>query len=122
MRGTIILRLVDITLLLLLSLMATASFTTTNTDLPVTHELSEKGVLVQPLQIELTSDGRILSQDQSELTFNDLERLVDSWSAEIEVVADAKVTAGRLFEVHSLVSQYHRSAAFRVRRIEGGSP
>jgi len=115
------LRLVDITLLLLLSLMATASFTTSNTEPPISSELTEKGILIQPMQVELTSEGRILTQDQSELTLDDLEDLMDTWSGQIELVADGQAAAGQLLEIHAIARQHHRPAAFRVRKVQRGS-
>ncbi len=120
MRGAIILRLVDITLLLLLSLMATASFTTSTAELPISTALTDRGALMQPMQIELTSDGRILAQDQVELTLSDLEMFVKTWPMEIELVADADASAGQLLGIHAIARQHDRLGAFRVQRR--GSP
>lgn len=122
MNGSLIVRLVDITLLLLLSLMAAASFTTTGLEPPFTNELEEEGVLPAPMQIGIAPDGSIHTLDGASITLEELERLLDQWPAEVEFIADAEAPAGRLLAVHAVARQLNRQAAFRVRQGQGGAP
>ena len=80
MRGSLIMRLVDITLLLLLSLMAAASFTSDGPDPPVTHELTDQGTLPTPMQVMITREGRIHLQGGEPVSLTELESVLASWS------------------------------------------
>ena len=122
MNGSLIVRLVDITLLLLLSLMAAASFTTTGLEPPFTNELEEEGVLQDPMQIGIAPDGSVHTQDGVSITLEELERLLDQWPAEVEFIADAEAPASRLLAVHAVARYLNRQAAFRVRQGQGGAP
>ncbi len=122
MNGSLIVRLVDITLLLLLSLMAAASFTTTGLEPPFTNELEEEGVLLAPIQIGIALDGNIHTQDGASITLEELESLLDQWPAEVEFIADAQAPAEKLLAVHAVARHLNRQAAFRVRHRQGGAP
>ena len=122
MRGSLIMRLVDITLLLLLSLMAAASFTTDSPDPPVTHELTDQGTLPAPMQVAITREGSIHLQGGESVSLTELESVLESWSAEIEFIADADAPAGRLLAVHAIVRRLDQRAAFKVRQIRGELP
>ena len=122
MKSSIIVRLVDITLLLLLSLMATASLTTAGSDLPITSELEEDGALMDPLQIGVTSDGEILTMEGNIISIHELEVQLSIGPPEIELVADANAPSGRLLQVHAMADRLDRRVAFRVRKMEGGQP
>jgi len=122
MKGSLIMRLVDITLLLLLSLMAAASFTTSGPEPPITYELTEEGILLFPMQIGIASDGTIYTQGGTPITLKELESLVDAWTAEIEFIADAQAPANRLLAIHAIITRLDRQAAFRVRQIHANSP
>ncbi len=120
MKGSLIMRLVDITLLLLLSLMAAASFTTSGPEPPVTYELSEDGVLLMPIQITITADGTILTPAGEIIDLEALGILIDAEPAEVEFIADGNAPAARVLEIHEVVRRLGRQAAFRVRQISGG--
>lgn len=122
MRGSLIIRLVDITLLLLLSLMAAASFTTDGPDPPVTHELTDQGMLPAPMQVAITREGNIHLPGGESVSLADLESVLESWPAEIEFIADAEAPASRLLAVHAIVRRLDQRAAFRVRQMRGELP
>ncbi|MXY07663.1 MAG: hypothetical protein F4Y61_03350 [Rhodothermaceae bacterium] len=122
MRGSLIMRLVDITLLLLLSLMAAASFTSDGPDPPVTHELTDQGALPVPLQVAITREGGIHLSGGESVSLKELEPVLASWSAEVEVIADAEAPASRLLAVHAIARRLDKQAAFRVRQIRGELP
>ena len=122
MRGSLIMRLVDITLLLLLSLMAAASFTTDGPDPPVTHELTDNGMLPAPMQIAITREGSIHLPGGESVSLAELESALESWPAEIEFIADAEAPASRLLAVHAIVRRLDQRAAFRVRQMRGELP
>ncbi len=119
MRGSLIMRLVDITLLLLLSLMAAASFTTDGPDPPVTHELTDQGMLPAPMQVAITREGNIHLPGGEFVSLADLESVLESWPAEIEFIADAEAPASRLLAVHAIARRLDQRAAFRVRQMRG---
>ncbi len=126
MNGSLIVRLVDITLLLLLSLMAAASFTTTSLEIPVTHELEDGGMLPAPMQIGITPDmsghdGGIYTQDGTLLTLDELGYLIASRPGQIEFIADAQAPAERLLAAHAIANRLERQAAFLVRQQQGGT-
>ena len=122
MRGSLIMRLVDITLLLLLSLMAAASFTSEGPDPPVTHELTDQGTLPAPMQVAITREGSIHLSGNESVSLKELEPVLASWLAEIEVIADAEAPASRLLAVHAVARRLDQRAAFRVRQIRGEIP
>lgn len=122
MRGSLIMRLVDITLLLLLSLMAAASFTTDGPDPPVTYKLTDQGTLPAPMQVAISKEGSIHLSGGESVSLTELESVLASWTAEIEVIADAEAQASRLLAVHSVARRLDKRAAFRVRQIRGELP
>ena len=117
MKGSLIVRLVDITLLLLLSLMAAASFTTTGPEPPVTHKLTDEGVLLLPLQIGIGEDGSIYTREGSIISLEEMQEMVDTWSGPVEFIADADAPAGRLLAVHAVTRRLERQAAFQVKQV-----
>ncbi len=122
MRGSLIMRLVDITLLLLLSLMAAASFTTDGPDPPVTHELTDQGMLPAPMQIVITREGSIHLPGGEAVSLTELESVLESWSGEVEFIADAEAPASELLAVHAIARRLDQRAAFRVRQMGGELP
>ena len=122
MRGSLIMRLVDITLLLLLSLMAAASFTSDGPDPPVTHELTDQGTLPVPLQVTITREGSIHLSGGESVSLKELESVLGSWSADVEVIADAEAPASSLLAVHAIARRLDQRAAFRARQIRGELP
>ena len=122
MRGSLIMRLVDITLLLLLSLMAAASFTADGPEPPVTHELTDQGTLPAPMQVAITREGSIHLQGGESVSLTELESVLGSWSGEIEFIADAEAPASRLLAVHAIARRLDQRAAFRVRQMRGKLP
>lgn len=117
MKGSLIVRLVDITLLLLLSLMATASFTNTGLEPPVTHQLTDEGVLPLPLQIGIGQDGSIYTQGGIPVSMEEMKAMIDAWPSTVEFIADAEAPAGRLLAVHAVVRRMDRQAAFMVKQV-----
>ena len=115
-------RLVDITLLLLLSLMAAASFTSDGPDPPVTYELTDQGTLPVPMQVAITREGSIQLSGGESVSLTELESVLESWSAEVEFIADAEAPASRLLAVHAIARRLDQRAAFRVRQMRGELP
>ena len=122
MRGSLILRLVDITLLLLLSLMAATSITSYGTEPPVTFRLEDKGTLPVPMAIAITSDGTYVIQGKRPVDAAQLGQLLAVHRADIVFLADAQAPAVRLMAAHRMARAAGRRAAFIVQRKEGGQP
>ena len=56
------------------------------------------------------------------MSLTELESVLESWSAEIEFIADAEAPASKLLAVHAIVRRLDQRAAFRVRQIRGEIP
>ena len=122
MRGSLILRLVDITLLLLLSLMAAASITTGGAALPESHRLQDKGILPATVTVTITADGAFLAPDDRLLNAGQLTQLLESVGVDVVFVADAKAPAIRLMAAHRAAREADRRAAFVVQHKEWSRP
>ena len=122
MRGPLILRLVDIMLLLLLTLMAAASIEPIDTDLPITHQLKEKGRMPAPLPLKIYADGRLEINGQDELTMEGLSELLMPESGRMVIYASAEAPAPRLIEVARTAQAAHWYTAFVVERRERALP
>lgn len=122
MRGSLILRLVDITLLLLLSLMAAASITPYGAELPESHHLQDKGILPATITVTITANGSYLVPDDRLLDVGQLTQLLESDDVDVVFVADAKAPAIRLMAAHRAAREADRRAAFVVQHKERSRP
>jgi len=115
MKGTLVLRLVDITLLLLLSLMAAATIRTDELEIPATQQSEEQGAILLPLEVMINPAGALLIANTptsveyiiNEALRNDrgVEFLADRDSP-VDVLLDAHSTLqARGIEVVFLVEQ-----------------
>ena len=118
MRGSLILRLVDIMLLLLLSLMAAASIEPVDTDLPITHELESKGQLHQPLNVAVSADGTLSLEGGHAVTQGELAEIMATHSGHMVLYANADAPATRLIELNRKAHAADWRAAFIVQRKE----
>lgn len=118
MRGSLILRLVDIMLLLLLSLMAAASIEPLDADLPITFELEDKGQLTEPLNVAVTEDGTLLLEGGTPVSEDELNEALASHAGHLLLYANADAPAYRIIEVNRMARAADWRAAFIVQRKE----
>ena len=117
MRHTLIVRLVDITLLLLLSLMAIASIDPYAVEPPHSRLIEDRGALLQPLQVAVTADGTILAHDDAGvLTAVSPADLAARAPGGVEVIADHRASALLLLSLHQALEAGGVPAAFLVIR------
>ncbi len=121
MRPAFIVRLVDITLLLLLSLMAVASLDPYGVQPPLSEEVPDRGAMVQPLQVALTADGTLIAHgpDGAPLMLSpaELATRVSGEGQGVEVIADGHVHAQILLALHKALDAEGIRAAFLVQHI-----
>ena len=116
MRGMLILRLVDITLLLLLSLMAAATIEPEYAEPPVSRQLENGGQVARPLRIAITASGPILVPQTGVTTLPEFEALLAGGAAPVEFIADRDAPATRLSACHRAVKSAGRHAVFLIKR------
>ena len=123
MQGPFILRLVDIVLLLLLSLMAIASIRVTDVEPPVSQTDEVGSGRLHPLQVAVTEEGRFLvldgraEEDSTQaITLPDLAEAVQRLEPgrAVEFIADRHSPARLLIEANRAVQVSGREAVFLV--------
>lgn len=118
MRRSLILRLVDVTLLLLLTLMAAATIRPADVDLPTSVEIDDEGSLKAPLKIAVGADGlfRPLGTDIA-ASPSDLPHILKQAGAHVEfyVAHDAEAHLVRMAFRAAQAADVR--AVFLVRRI-----
>ncbi len=121
MRGSLILRLVDVVLLLLLSLMAVASIRTSDVEPPLSRKEEPGRSRLYPLQVALTQEGGFLllgSTDARAITLQDLYLLTEGLEEGriVEFTADRRAPARLLIEAGRVVQAAGHLAVFLVER------
>lgn len=116
MRSMLILRLVDITLLLLLSLMAAATIEPEYAEPPVSREMESLGHVARPLRVAITAEGEILVPEAGAATLPELAALLAGGEAPVEFIADRGAPATLLLACHRAARRAGRSAVFLIKR------
>lgn len=120
MRGSLVLRLVDVVLLLLLSLMATATIRTAEVEPPVSRRVEEGSTRLLPLQVAVSSSGEFMLLDdehtEQAMTLRDLYGAIGSLETGrvVEFIADGHAPARLLIEANRVVQAAGREAVFLV--------
>lgn len=120
MRGPLILRLVDVVLLLLLSLMATSTIRTADVEPPISRSVEEGSARLHPFQVAVTPDGHFLLVEGrgslEAMTLHDLYGTIESLETErvVEFVADRHAEARLLIEANRALHASGREAVFLV--------
>ena len=120
MRSSLVLRLVDITLLLLLSLMAGASIDPYSVTPPRSATIEPERTVQSPLTVALAPDGALLAHNEGggevSLTAAALVAYVQGTGQVIEVVADRRARASVLLDLHRALDAAGVQAVFLVQR------
>lgn len=112
--------LVDIVLIILAAVVAIATLPEFDIDLPLSQEITERGVMLRPLQISITETGSLYYLDQANeeqpLQPREFYEMVASSqpSQTVEVHADQSAPAFTLLEINRLIQNAGRNATFLV--------
>ena len=120
MRGSLILRLVDITLLLLLTLMAIATLRPADVELPLSHHMKDKGKVVAPAKIVITQNGLFQRKEEAAVTLADLPDILPASNIPVEFMADHRAPAQLLQEANRIAQSAGLRSVFLV--IHGREP
>lgn len=116
MRGGMILRLVDITMLLLLVLMTVSTIRNADVEVPRTRHTVDRGIAPAPVTIVVTASGMFrLSEGESEVGVGDLAAILPGRGALVEFVADRKVPAHIIVEANRTAQAAGLQAVFMIR-------
>ena len=116
MRSMLILRLVDVTLLLLLSLMAAATVEPEYAEPPVSSEMERRGQAPRPLRVVITAAGEAFVPGEGAATLAELAAILAEGTSAVEFIADRQAPATLLSECHQAARNAGRPAAILVRR------
>ncbi len=120
MKQTLLIRLVDITMLLLLSLMTVASIDPYSITLPRSESIDEEGSMPSPLSVAVTADGSLLVLDATgaltSITPEALAAYASETGQDLELVADRQALASVLLELHRTFETAGVRAVFLVQR------
>lgn len=117
MQPQFVIRLIDLTLLLLLSLLAVVRLTDRQVSLPHSTDLEDRGALPWPLEAAVTASGGIVlvSADTPQpVTARELAEYAAQTGRPVELRVDASARADRLLEIHNTLQAFGHSAAFLV--------
>ena len=120
MRGSLILRLVDVVLLLLLSLMATSTIRMAGVEPPVSRSVERGSTRLHPFQVAVTPEGHFLPVENrgsaEAMTLHDLYGAIESLETGrvVEFIADRHAEARLLIEANRVVQAAGREAVFLV--------
>lgn len=116
MRGGMILRLVDITMLLLLVLMTVATIRSADVEAPRTQRTAGRGIVPAPTTIVVTASGAFhLPEGGPEVEVGDLAAIFPGRGALVEFIADRKVPAHLIIEANRAAQAAGLQAVFMVR-------
>ena len=116
MRSMLILRLVDVTLLLLLSLMAAATIEPEYAEPPVSQEMESRGQAARPLRVVITAAGEVFVPGDGADTLAELATVLAAGTGAVEFIADRQAPATLLSECYQAARKAGRPAAILVRR------
>lgn len=114
MSSTFVVRLIDLTLLLLLSLLSVVKVTDFEVELPVSHEMSDQGTIPWPIKAAITADGALHVEGLGQATPEDVVRLSTAEGRPVELRVDANADALILVHVHQVLEAADRPSAFIV--------
>ncbi len=114
MQSNFVVRLIDLTLLLLLSLLAVVKITEFNVELPVSRDLEDQGAILDPIQAAVSADGSLMVAGLGNVNALELARISAEEQRPIELRVDANADAFLLVQIHRIFKQADRPAVFIV--------
>ena len=119
MQSNFVVRLIDLTLLLLLSLLAIVKTTEYDVVLPVSQDLKDQGEVPLPVKAIVDPRGMITVEGIGETTPNGLAEISGERGRPVELRVDAETDALRLLEIHQVLERSDRPAVFLVEHRAG---
>lgn len=114
MSNNFFVRMIDLTLLLLLSLLSIARISDIEVVLPVSQEMSDQGTIPWPIKAAVTADGVLFIEGYGQGTPEDVVRLSAADDRPVELRVDANADALLLLRIHQVLEQADRPSAFIV--------
>ncbi|MXZ58131.1 MAG: hypothetical protein F4Z16_06575 [Rhodothermaceae bacterium] len=114
MRTNIVLRMIDLTLLLLLSLLAAVRISEYEVELPVSHELADKGALTVPIQVVVSVQGELFVEGLGKIGARELAEFSATEQRAVELRVDGSADAFHLLQIHQTLEQAAIPAVFIV--------
>ena len=117
MRPQFVLRLIDLTLLLLLSLLAVVRLTDYDVELPHSYDLEDEGTIPLPLQAVVNTEGSIfITGDGTPIPVSaeELAQVSLASGLLVELRVDQATEATRLLDIHAVLQAAEVPATFLV--------
>jgi len=114
MSGNIVIRLIDLTLLLLLSLLSVVKINEYEVRLPHSTDLSDQGSVPNPVRAAVAEDGTLFAEGAGSVNASDLAQISIELNRPVELRVDQGADAARLMEIHSILESAKRPAVFIV--------
>jgi len=114
MASNFFVRMIDLTLLLLLSLLSVVKISDVEVVLPVSQEMSNQGTIPWPIKVAITAAGELFIEGIGQATPEDLVRLSTAEDRPVELRVDANADALLLVRIHQVLEQADRPSAFIV--------
>lgn|GEM_PF-965917 len=114
MQSNFLVRLVDLTLLLLLSLLAIVKISDQDVVIPVSHDLEDQGGVPFPVKASVDFSGAIWVEGVGESTAEELAGISSESGRPVELRIDAEADALRLLEIHQVLESFNQPAVFLV--------
>lgn len=112
-----ILRLVDITMLLLLVLMTVSTIRTSDVEVPRTQRIVDQGIAPAPTTIMVAASGAFrLPEGGQEVGAGDLAAILPGRGSLVEFIADREVPAHLIIEANRAAQAAGLQAVFMVRQ------
>ncbi len=120
MQSNFVVRLIDLTLLLLLSLLAVVRIHEFEVELPVSQALEDQGAVLSPIEASVSSHGEVLIDGLGLSTAEELAALSQQEQRPVELRVDANADAQELLRIHQILEAADRPSAFVVEHRGGG--
>jgi len=114
MQSIFVVRLIDLTLLLLLSLLAVVRISKYEVELPVSHHLEDKGSLTGPIQAFVSAKGDLFVEGAGKIGAQELSEISATEQRAVELRVDEDADAFYLLQIHQTLEQRDRPAVFMV--------
>jgi len=114
MQATFVVRLIDLTLLLLLSLLAVVKINEYEVDLPVSHDIEEAGSVVAPVKAAIAPNGDLYVEGAGIVDAARLAQISNDLQRPVELRVDAAADAYHLMQIHKTLEDASRPAVFIV--------
>lgn len=114
MQSTFIVRLIDLTLLLLLSLLALVRISNYEVELPISQDLRDEGSLVAPIQTFVSVQGELFVEGIGRMSAEGLSDFSALEERAVELRVDANADVFHLMQIHQTLDQAGRPSVFMV--------